>query len=352
MKERKEMRSRGTGFTELMLFRRRWWQHLLFWGVVFFILLNVFRASGSIEKIDVMYTLLFLVPLISIVYLNLYVAIPLFLRKERYLPYVSSLLLLALAGSFWLFFLFDRWVDYLLPGYYFISYYPVGLLMIFTGSILLLTTLIKLSRSWFLMVRVERLAAGQQLSVLQSQINPHFLLNSLQTLYALSLERSSRTPEAILQLSEILKYTLYETDHPRVKLAKEIELVRDYVDMYRYRIDPDRVELRLEVSGDPGEQEIAPMLLLPFVENAFKHGLRAGGHPVVIDLIMQLEPGRLLFTARNSTGKEQPGQQLNNGKGIGIENTRQRLELLYPGRHQLAIRKEKELFIVTLQLKL
>lgn len=346
-----QTRSGGTSFTDMMLFRRRWWQHLLFWGVVMVILLNIFRTSGSIGKIDVIYTLLFLIPLVTVAYLNLYLAIPALLRKEKYLLYSGALLLLSAGGALWLFYLFDRWIDVLLPGYYFIAYYTVPQLMIFSGSLLLLTTLVKLSRSWFLMLRVERLTAGQQLKILQSQINPHFLLNSLQTLYALSLERSGKTPEAILQLSDILKYTLYETDQPRVKLRKEIDMIRDYVEMYRYRIDPKRVRLVLDISGDPNEMEIAPMLLIPFVENAFKHGLESGLTPVEISVSLRMEPGQLTFNVENSAAPEVKGEGRGE-KGIGIENTRHRLELLYPGNHHLLIKQEQDRFQIELQLKL
>jgi hypothetical protein len=351
MGRNRQPRSVGSSLTDLMLFRRRWWQHLLFWGVVMVILLSIFKTSGTIEKIDVIYTMLFLIPLVAVAYLNLYLAIPAFLRKERYLMYTLTVLLLAGLGAAWLFFLFDRWIDFLLPGYYFIAYYTIPQLMIFTGTLILLTTLIKLSRSWFLVLRVERLTAGQQLRVLQSQINPHFLLNSLQTLYALSLEHSVRTPEAILQLSDILKYTLYETDQPRVKLEKEIDMIRDYVEMYRYRIDPQRVRLLLSVTGDWGEEEIAPMLLIPFVENAFKHGLQSGRSPVEISVSLRLEPGALTFRVENSAAPESK-EKKPGSKGIGIDNTRHRLELLYPGNHHLQIQREPDRFRVELELKL
>lgn len=349
--KRKPSGSGGSGLTELMLFKRRWWQHLLFWGVVMVILLNIFKTTSTIGKIDVIYTLLFLIPLLAVTYLNLYVAIPAFLRREKYLPYILLLLLLAGTGALWLFLLFDRWIDFLLPRYYFIAYYTIPQLMIFTGSMLLLATLIKLSRSWFLVLRLERLTAGQQLKVLQSQINPHFLLNSLQTLYALSLERSGKTPEAILQLSDILKYTLYETDQTKVNLEKEIGLIRDYVEMYRYRVDPERVRLHLHINGEASEEEIAPMLLIPFVENAFKHGLQSGRDPVEITVTLGLEPGQLTLIVENSAA---PAELVNEGneRGIGIENTRHRLELLYPGRHHLKIGRDEDCFRVKLQLTL
>ena len=347
----KRIRHSRTNLTDLMLFRNRWWQHLLFWGVALLILFNIFKGSGSVEKIDVIYTFIFLLPIVSIVYLNLYLAIPRFLRRERYLLYILIFVVLLGAGALFLYFLFDRWIDLFLPNFYFISYYNVPILMLYSGSFLALTTLLKLSRSWFMLLRVERMSTTHQLQSLQSQINPHFLLNSLQTIYALSLEQSERTPEVILQLSHILKYTLYETGHSTVKLQKEIGMIRDYVEMYRHRVDPMHTEIKLEVTGDPGELQIAPMLLIPFIENGFKHGPRGGREESFVDIYMEISGDKLQFRARNSYG-ENDTIELDQEKGIGIDNTRQRLELLYPGKHILDIEALEDIFTVNLSIEL
>jgi len=337
--------------TDLMIFRNRWWQHLLFWGVSLLILFNIFKSSGSLEKIDVIYTFIFIVPILAVVYLNLYWAVPRFLRREKYLLYSLVFLTLLVAGALFLYMLFDRWIDVLLPDFYFISYYNVPVLMLYTGSFMALTTLLKLSRSWFMLLRVERMTTNLQLQSLQSQINPHFLLNSLQTIYALSLERSERSPEVILQLSDILKYTLYETGQSKVKLHKEIGMIRDYIEMYRHRTDPDITDISLEITGDPGKLVIAPMLLIPFIENSFKHGLRGGSASSFIEIHLSVSGQELQFRVRNSCGEEDE-IELDPFKGIGIENTVQRLELLYPGKHSLDIENRKDTFTVDLSIEL
>lgn len=334
-----------------MIFRRRWWQHLAFWFMVFMILVNIFKISGSLEKIDLIYSAIFIIPLAGICYLNLYYLIPKFLRREKYLLYGLFFPILLSAGALFLFILFDRWIDLILPNYYFISYYSVWQLMIYTGSLLLLTTLLKLSRSWFMLLRVERMTTSHQLKSLQSQINPHFLLNSLQTIYALSLEKSEQSPEVILQLSEILKYTLYETERPRISLEKEIQLIRNYVEMYRYRVDPHRADIKLITKGDPEGLQIAPMLLIPFIENSFKHGLQGGDGNSFIGIDLNINSKGLEFSTRNRTGPAD-SMQLDNRKGIGIENTKKRLELLYPGRHILRIGIKEQIFVVNLKLEL
>ena len=114
MTARREKQSSRSRFTDLIIFKNRWWQHLLFWGVALLILFNIFKGSGTLEKIDVIYTLIFLIPLIAVVYLNLYMAVPRFLRRERYLLYILFCLLLLGGGALFLYFLFDRWIDLIL----------------------------------------------------------------------------------------------------------------------------------------------------------------------------------------------------------------------------------------------
>ncbi len=351
MASKKQSFTERPSFTDLMIFRRRWWQHLLFWIGIFLVLINIFKTSTSFEKIDLIYTLIFLSPLLGITYLNLYSFIPRYLRKEKYLLYLLGFAFLMGGGAVFLFFLFNRWIDVLLPNYYFISYYSIGQLIIYTGSVLMLTTLLKLSRSWFMLLRVDRMTASHQLSSLQNQINPHFLLNSLQTIYALSLEKSERTPDVILRLSDILKYTLYETEHPWISLEQEIRLISDYVAMYRYRVDPARADIQLDLEGDPGAMKIAPLLLIPFIENSFKHGLQSGPGGAFVHIKISAGHETLEFSTRNNRGNSDL-LDLENRKGIGIENTRQRLELLYPGKYALRIHEEDKVFNVHLKLEL
>lgn len=345
------LRHGRSNFTDLMIFRNRWWQHLLFWAVTLLILFNIFKSSGSVEMIDVIYTFIFLIPIVIIVYLNLYLAVPRFLRRERYLLYTLAFLILLGGGALFLYLLFDSLIDLLLPGFYFISYYSVLVLMIYAGSFLALTTLLKLSRSWFMLLRVERMTSTHQLQSLQSQINPHFLLNSLQTIYALSMEKSERSQEVILQLSDILKYTLYETGQASIELEKEIGMINSYVDMYRHRMDPDQTDIKFVVEGDPGELLIAPMLLIPFIENSFKHGLLGDGGLSFVDIHMEISGDRLQLKLSNSRDRK-PVLELDRKKGIGIENTRQRLELLYPGQHKLDIETREDVFTVNLSIEL
>lgn len=338
-----------------LVFGKSWWQHLLFWGVLFFLLLGIFSSGSSnwFLEINLIYTAIFLFPLAALTYMNLYVLISHLFRKEHYLAYALSLPFLVALGAGILYMLFERWIDHILPSYYFISYYSYWELLLFSGGVLILSTLLKLSRSWFLLLRMEQAQASQQLHTLQGQINPHFLLNSLQTIYALSLKSHEKTPEVILKLSDILKYTLYETEQAHIPLEDELNLVRDYVDMYRYRVDGDRIQILLTMDGDPGKLRIAPMLLIPFIENCFKHGLGPGKEAQSIHILVHIKGNEISLSTENpeKTRTHTPSAGLEGG-GIGIRNTRRRLDILYPERHKLDISQNEGIFRVKLQLKL
>ena len=151
--------------------------------------------------------------------------------------------------------------------------------------------------------------------------------------------------------SDILKYTLYETEQAKISLQKEIQLVRDYVEVFQYRVDPARADIKLNIRGDADGLQIAPMLLIPFIENSFKHGLQGVAGAVQIRIDLEVSSSGLDFRLSNTTGTGAP-LDLEKRKGIGIENTRQRLELLYPAKHTLNIQKEQGTFMVNLKLEL
>lgn len=136
-----------------------------------------------------------------------------------------------------------------------------------------------------------------------------------------------------------------------IRLEKEISMIKDYVEMYRHRVDPIRAEIRLKVEGNPGDKEIAPMLLIPFIENSFKHGLQGVPGRAFVHIGIRIGPGNLEFRIENNLGETSP-LSLENKGGIGIENTKQRLELLYLGKHELEIKKKEGVFRVRLQLDL
>ena len=217
-------------------------QHLLFWVISFFILVRFFNTSNQVEKIDVIYTLIFHVSLLTGVYINLILLIPHFLRKKKYLIYVLLLIATIAGTSGFNLITFDKWIDYILPGYYFISFYDFADILKFVVIYISLTTLLKLSKGWFMLMetnqqlmKVEQEKTKTELMALRSQINPHFLFNSLNSIYSLAMKGSEKTPKIILLLSDLMRYMLYETNEELVPLKKEVQYLENYIELQKLR---------------------------------------------------------------------------------------------------------------------
>lgn len=189
----------------------------------------------------------------------------------------------------------------------------------------------------------EALVKKQELGLLKNQLHPHFLFNTLNTLYSLALTKSENTAPAILKLSALLDYSLYEVQKATVPLENEIQYLLDYIHLEKSRIDyPEGIAF--EVKSDHKTYQVAPMLLMPFVENAFKHGKITNGK-LDLNIRLEVENDHLIFSVTN------PSQENKIKEGLGLTNIRQRLALLYPKRHQLKIDTKSGIFGVTLQIE-
>ncbi len=337
--------------TDFILKKLRILWHLLFWAGAFLVLMQIFKQSPGFEKIDVLYTLFFMLPIILAVYTNLYVLIPFLLRKQRLLIFFVSVSALCFLSAGLIYLLFEIWIDYILKNYYFISSLQIKEIVIYTSAFVLAATLIKLSKEWFILTREEGEKTRTQLRNLQSQINPHFLLNSLQTIYSLSLNKSEKASDSILQLSEILKFTLYESEDELVSLERELEVVKDYVEMYRLRLDPIRAKISMNIEGDSEDLKIIPLVFLPFIENSFKHGLQGSEKEAYVEIDFQINEKRVNFSIENNKGKADHIEKTRHG-GIGISNTRKRLELYFKGKYTLHVSETRETYAVNMTLDL
>lgn len=186
--------------------------------------------------------------------------------------------------------------------------------------------------------------AGKQteLSFLRSQINPHFLFNSLNNIYSLVYHQSDQSLSAIARLSDLLRYMLYDTQE-KVPLQKELDYIHKYMELQHMRFG-SQSPAHVEITGDPGKASIPPLLLIPFVENAFKHGDLRNGNTILIRL--RTDEALIRFSIINTVGQHQK----DSGGGIGLENVQRRLALLYPGQHSLEVRKTKDIFEVQLEI--
>lgn len=201
--------------------------------------------------------------------------------------------------------------------------------------------------------QIEREKMAAELSFLKSQMNPHFLFNSLNNIYSLAERRSDKTGEAVLMLSSLLRYMLYGSNNGKTQLSKEIECIENYIAIQKMRI-PSREDITIGLTINAGDlnSRIEPLILLPFVENAFKHGISNNQRSeVLIDI--DINKHELDLTVRNT--KKQKTDQNNSlvtESGIGLRNIKRRLELLYPERHELFIKDGKDYFEVNLRILL
>ncbi|AEA44609.1 sensor histidine kinase [Fluviicola taffensis] len=206
-------------------------------------------------------------------------------------------------------------------------------------------------REFLLKLKKEKHIQNEQtiaeLNLLKSQISPHFLFNILNSLYSLSLKKSDETPAVILQLSDILRYSLYETQEREVPILDEVAIIDTYIAIEKIRI-PATANVSFNHSGIDNSIKMAPMLLLPLIENAFKHGVDSTVGDSYIHASLAKSENRLVFTCENTfkvSKKSEVG-------GIGIQNVRKRLNLLYPSRHSFDIEKQENLFKITLKILL
>lgn len=337
--------------------RNRWLHHLLFWVLSFYVLARFFAYDNTITTVDWIYTLLFHLSIWLAVYPNLLWLIPQFLRAGKYLPYALLLAVAVLVAVGFNFLTFNYLSDLLFPDYYFIAYYGFWEIVQFMVVYVAVTSLLKLSKGWFQNLetqrqfdRLNREKVDAELAALKSQVNPHFLFNSLNNLYSLSLDRDERTPAIILRLSDMMRYLLYESNVPAVPLAKEIEHLQNYVEMQRLRVG-GKADIRFEITGDAEGREVAPLLFLPLVENGFKHGIKGETSAAFIHVKMDIRAEQLIFKIENNKGTVDEVEKVA-GKGVGLQNLRRRLELLYPGRHQLETTDGIQVFTVVLKIQL
>jgi sensor histidine kinase YesM len=217
-------------------------------------------------------------------------------------------------------------------------------------SIILLTLPVLLSQQWTKqnsqIVSLEKEKAQAELDLLKQQINPHFLFNTLNNLYALSLQQSHKTPESILQLSELMRYVIYKGKEEKVKITDEVKYIEDFMELQQIRLRKP-LQLSVEKEIEDGQQLIAPLLLIVFIENAFKHGIEPAEEKAFLHISLKTMNKQLFFSCENSFEKENEQE-----RGIGLNNLKKRLDLLYPGKHVLKTGIKNHTFKAELQIDL
>lgn len=328
---------------------------------------NVSGIQGNNRGELLFHAILYNASLLATLYINTLLFIPKLLLRKKYIGYTVCLLISIGLNTAIVVFYREYILDHIqgVKTYDF-SYYSVFtrsnrdhtlkffLYIFYSSSFFTVAqfSLVFLGQHFFIAIRQNELIRRQQteieLSVLKSQINPHFLFNVLNSIYSLSLQKSDQTPEVVMRLSEILRYMLYEARHEFVPLKKEIQMVRDYVDIEQMRLSKEQVlDLRYDEDDIPSCQ-IAPLLLIPFVENAIKHGTNSMAEGAYISIDITVMDDTLHFSCENNY-KPMPAHK---DGGLGLENVRKRLQLLYPGKHTLDVKQQYDTFVVSLTIPL
>jgi two-component system LytT family sensor kinase len=282
-------------------------------------------------------------------YLNAYLFLPKLFYRRHYLPYVACLLL-----SFTVVLTIHMVLFRLLIDTMHFSY--LGALSFHLLPFILVVAISTAMRVVSDKFDTDRLAQQRQaenlkteLSFLRSQINPHFIFNILNNLVALEQMKSPELGPTILKLSALLQYMLYDTDEERVSLAREVDYLSSYIDLQRQRFGT-KVPITVSLEAGPGNYEIEPMLLIPFVENAFKHGVGMIENPG-IEIMLRVRNGVLFFAVRNRYNPDSV-EMKDKGSGIGLGNVKRRLKLLYAAQHKLLLSQSEGWFLVSLELNL
>ncbi|HMB64150.1 MAG TPA: histidine kinase [Eudoraea sp.] len=335
--------------------------HIIFWLIYF--IFNTLRWGSMHHDFDLsLKTNLIGFPIhMTLTYLNIYYLMPRFLYERKYFMYgllvMLSLFVMLLAKFNLTYYLVStnvmpeaaEEVTSLTLNYAITT-------MLGELYVVSFVTAIKITIDWLRehnkLHELERRQLTTELRFLRSQVSPHFFFNTLNNIYSLTLEKSNKAPEVVLKLSELMRYLLYATRKNKQSLKKEIDCIQNYIDLERLRFD-HTLQVDVSVCGDLRDREIAPMLLVPLIENCFKHGASKNIGDMLIDVDIKVENDFLYFKVVNTMPKKNSMLPVKKkSSGIGISNVKKRLELGYnPRDYDLLIFEEKEMFHVDLKLK-
>ncbi len=336
-------------------FRIFW--HILFWMVVLIYYTAFFGHQNGYYWLTFKF-IIFLLPVsITTTYVFNYYLIPKYLLTNRVWLF-SLLAFYALVISFYLISLII--FPFLVLGTKSISIetldksiLDIYFLVVGMYTVILIAVLIKLLKYSYekqtLNLQLLQEKTEAELEMLRSQINPHFLFNTLNNIYTLSLKKSDQTPEVVLKLSDMLDYLLYESNAAKVPLIKEVKLIENYLYLQQIRFG-NRLKLNFKRDDKIGEQQIAPMLLLPFVENSFKHGVGKHRNNAWIDIDLTVTANKIVFSVKNSQSETEPIRKKQTSGGIGLTNVQKRLNLIYANHYNLNIENLDKSYSVKLIL--
>ncbi|AUP80073.1 sensor histidine kinase [Flavivirga eckloniae] len=335
--------------------------HVIFWLVYF--LFTTFRWGSYFDDYEYAFktTLLGFAIHMTLCYFNIYYLMPKFIYTRKYVTYAITLI----ASLFFVLMLKFNLTYFLVSS----NVWPEGpevtttltlnyAIEMMLGELYVVTfvTAIKVTFDWIRehkrLVDLEKLQLETELRLLRTQVSPHFFFNTLNNIYSLTIEKSNKAPKIILKLSELMRYLLYETKQKRQSLTKEIICLQNYLDLESIRYG-DQLKINVDISGEIEDKEIAPMLLLSFVENSFKHGANKSIGEVNINIDFNVIGDFLHFRISNPIATEKNNNAIKTEQGgIGIGNVKKRLALGYEeDEYHLDINDNGKEYVVNLKIK-
>jgi len=338
-------------------FKFRFTRHLLFWLVF----LSIFTFEGIKSSNFTNYlkiNILFLPLDILSTYVLIYFIYPLVLIEKKYFkPIIYFILLLIFQNCISIpmqLYIKPLIVNsYKQPSLIYQFFNDFIILFMIFGTAIFIKTIKYLSIVEIKNHELERNNIKSQMALLNSQLHPHFLFNTLNNLYSLSVEKSDKVPDTILKLSDIIRYMLYDYSNQYIDIKKEIEVINSYIEIEKLRYD-DHLKVDIEINPvllNHKAFSIPPLLIFTFVENAFKHGISKSLENPWIDIKLKLEKDFFIIDIKNSIDNVMFTENDNREK-IGLQNVKKRLELYYPKKHILKISKGKDSFCIYLEINI
>jgi sensor histidine kinase YesM len=345
-----------TGNQTPIFLKYRFWWHFLFWVVV----LVVFSLIYAVQKDQ--YYEQFIINLVQLpakmicTYTFVYLVLPLAFKKKKYILFGIFVLI-----HYFLYGILDRAILFYINPYLKHILFPVNnffylprMLTKSASDYVLpgIASAIYIFKRWYVeeqknkKLAEEKIAA--ELNFLKAQIHPHFLFNTLNNLYTLILSKSEEAPDIVLKLSDLLDYMIYKSNVEFVPLANELEIVKGYMDLEKIRYSK-RLELVYNENGEKEGHQIAPLILLPFIENCFKHGASKDRINPYVKIEIDITAELLSMKAVNSIPEKKESDDMEK-KGIGLSNVSRRLDLIYPDKYELEIKSDNKLFEVELKI--
>jgi len=331
------------------------WYNLLLWIGLYLLWVIVFQKRAFAFSRTMTIQFCYLLFIAGNYYFNIYYTVPVFLYRKEYVAFASLFLVGIVIASL----LRVPLATYLSQHYFAPGKPPPGgtelffnsLINIFIWTICLVAGKLILDRIRFqkYIEVIEKEKMKNELDFLKAQFNPHFLFNSINSIYGNINKSNSTAREMLLTFSEMLRYQLYECNTGTISIEREIGYIRNYISLQQIR-KPENLSIQLHVSEDVRGVSIAPLIFIAFIENSFKYVSNYEDKPNEVKISLARSNGQLFFKTFN-TKENINGRKSIDHSGIGIANVKRRLELLYPGRHSLAIQNDEHSFEVTLNLE-